>query len=430
MTHFKLLPSPVAACFFFMFLFVLCFSDDLPFISIAGDCRYPAVASEENGIYLVWLAVEGKDACVYFRRSMNEGKDWSDARKISNKEGTCYPPAIAVKAGLVHVAWVDYSETIDGELYYTRSFDKGETWEKSSLLISKGNSARRPLVAASGKDVYILWQDEENKIFFMASHDKGMTWDAPLLLAKCGTNACYCRPPDIVISGNEVRVVWNDVREDRKGFKIALYGFPIVKKGVEMISAIACRTSADGGRTWGKEQLLTSTKFKKEMEEEIENPVMLSDNSLSYLFWIEKKNIALGEIFFARFDSNTDKFPVAGKNSLLDRKRSPKRFSVVSGNNGRRFHCIWASFLLGKSVICYGQCDTEGNILVEKKALTSETGRYHDPAITITPSGLLHVFWFDQPKDKNGWARIFLKTSVDNGLTWEAWGSPEKEMQH
>jgi len=421
--------TSIETCFFIVFLTGICLPDDTPFISIAGDCRYPAVASEGNGIYLAWLAVEGKDACIYFRRSMDEGKEWSDARRISNAGGNCYPPAIAVHRGLVHAAWVDHGETIDGKVYYTRSLDGGETWEKCALIISNGNSARRPLLAAGGNDVYLVWQDEENKIFFICSRDKGMTWEAPALLAQCGTHSCYCHPPSIAISGKELRVVWNDVYENKKGFIKAFFSFSFMKKGVDMISAVACRASADGGRTWGKEQRLTTTKVKKETEEEIENPVMLSDGSLSYLFWLDKRNFALGEIFYARFDFTTGTFPLTGKNLIPDLKRSPKRPSVVF-DNGRRFHVTWASFHAGQSIVYYGQCGSEGNILVDKKELTSDTGHYQDPAITMTPSGFLHVFWFDQPKDKNGWSRIFLKTSTDNGLTWEAWGSQKKELRH
>jgi hypothetical protein len=93
----------------------------------------------------------------------------------------------------------------------------------------------------------------------------------------------------------------------------------------------------------------------------------------------------------------------------------------------KHIHFTWASFLAGRSIVYYSQIDPEGNILVDKKVLTSDNGRYYDPAIAMTPSGLLHVFWFDQPKDTNGWARIFLKTSKDNGLTWESWGSPKKD---
>lgn len=409
-----------------MFLSAICLPDEMPFISITGDCRYPAVASEGNGIYLVWLAVEGKDACIYFRRSMDEGKEWSSARKISNQSGNCYPPAIAVNAGVVHAVWVDYGETIDGEVYYTRSLNRGESWEKSTILINDGNSARHPLLAANGDDVYLVWQDERNKIFFMGSHDKGMTWDAPVLLAKCGTNSCYCHPPAVAVSGKEVRVAWTDVREDKKGFRVAVYGIPIAQKGVTVNSAVICRTSVNGGRTWGKERLLAATRVKKEAEGEIENPVMLPGGPFSYLFWLDKRNSALGEIFFARVDLRANEFPIIGKNLFPDQKRSPKRPSIVFDNR-RTFHCTWAGFLAGQSVVYYCQCDPEGNILIDKKELTSDTGRYHDPAIAMTPSGLLHVFWYDQPKDENGWSRIFLKTSRDNGLTWEFWGSQNND---
>jgi hypothetical protein len=35
------------------------------------------------------------------------------------------------------------------------------------------------------------------------------------------------------------------------------------------------------------------------------------------------------------------------------------------------------------------------------------------------------VFWFDEPKDE--WAKIFLKTSKDNGSTWKDW-KPKKDL--
>jgi hypothetical protein len=207
-------PTFIKTCSLFFFLCVICRADDTPFLSIAGDCRYPAVASEGNGVYLVWLAVEGKDACIYFRRSMDEGKEWSSARKISNKNGSCYPPAIAVNSGVAHAVWVDYGETIDGEVYYARSLDGGETWEKPVILITDGNSARHPLLEANGDDVYLVWQDERNKVYFMVSHDKGMVWESPTLLASLGTKSCYCHPPTIAIAGKELRIVWTDVRDD------------------------------------------------------------------------------------------------------------------------------------------------------------------------------------------------------------------------
>lgn len=417
----------IEICFLIMSLSVFCFADDTAFISMTGNCKYPAIASEGNKICMAWLVSEGRNASIYFRRSMDEGKEWTGARKISNENGDCFPPAIAANSGIVHLAWIDYGETIDGEIYYNRSLDGGETWGKNFIIIKDANSARYPLIACGEKNVYLIWQDVENKVYFKASHDQGLTWENEMLLGKVGKHSCYCYPPAISCNGNKLVVVWTDFREDKRGVNILLDGFSVFKDNNTMASSIVCRTSSDNGSTWSKEQILSTTKVSKETKDEIDNPVMLSDGSLSYLFWLDRRDLALGEIFYARFDPKAEKCPITGKSLYPPEKRSPKRPSVVFDKEGN-LHFTWASFLGGESIVSYGRIDPAGNTLKEKQDLTTHVGRYHNPIITSTPSGLLHIFWFDEPKDIDKWSRIFLKTSKDNGLTWENWGPPKKEM--
>ena len=399
------------------------------FISMAGDCRYPAVASEGTNLYLAWVASEGRATTIFFRRSMDEGREWNNGRRISIENGVCYPPAIAAHGGIVHLAWVDYGETVEGEIYYARSVDGGETWEQNTILHANANSARYPLLTCQGREVYLVWQDVENKTYFKVSHNQGQNWETEKLLAKLGRHSCYCYPPAICANGKEVTVVWTDVQDVKKGFKISAYGIPLVPGKSSVISAVVCRKSTDAGSTWGKEKILVKTEVAKEAKDEIDNPAMLSDGSVSYLFWIDKSIQKLGEIKYAKFDAATTKFPISGKDIYPGQKRSPKRPSVIldSDNN---FHLAWASFLGGKSVVCYGRSDGMGNILMEKKGLTSDTLRYHNPILNKTPSGLLQVFWFDEPVEKDGWSRIFLKRSQDNGLTWLTWEPQKKEVQN
>ncbi len=397
------------------------------FISMAGDCRYPAVVSEGNNIHMTWVVTEGVTASIYYRRSADEGKEWTSARKLSNEKADCYPPAMAVNSGIVHVAWVDYGERVDGELYYSRSLDRGATWEKNRILITDANSARYPLLACKEDNVYLIWQDVENKVYFKASRDRGLTWEKEMLLGKVGKHSCYCYPPAIACTGNELVVVWTDFKEDKKGLSLGWNGVGLWKGNEDMVSSVVLRKSNDNGRSWGDEQIVSKTKVAKETKEEIDNPIMLSDGSLSYLFWLDRRNIQLGEIFYARFDPATDKCPITGRNLYPLEKRSPKRPSVVFDKDGN-LHFTWASFLGGESIVSYGEIDPAGNVLKEKKELTSDVGSHNNPIITRTASGLLHVFWFDVPKDKTEWSRIFLKTSRDNGATWEDWGSQKKEL--
>jgi hypothetical protein len=417
----------IEPCFLILFLSGICLSEETAFISMAGDCKYPAIATAGTDIYLSWVVSEGRNAQLYFRRSIDEGRQWNSAQKISNENGDCFPPAIAVNLGMLHVAWMDYGETITGEIYYTRSKNGGDTWDKNRILVTDCNSARYPLIACGGSNVYLIWQDVENKVYLKASHDQGLTWEKEVLLGKVGKHSCYCYPPAISCNGNDLVVVWTDFKEDKRGVNILLDGFSVFKNNNDMASSVVCRTSADNGRTWGKEKILSTTKIPKEMKDEIDNPTMLSDGPLSYLFWLDRSNLALGEIFYARFDPKTEKLPITGKNLFPAGKRSPKRPSMAFDKNGN-IDFTWTSFFAGNSIVSYGKIDPAGNILQEKKDITADTGRLHNPVITRTSSGLLHILWFDEPKDKDNWSKIFLKTSKDNGLTWENWEPQKKDM--
>ena len=153
---------------------------------------------------------------------------------------------------------------------------------------------------------------------------------------------------------------------------------------------------------------------------------MLSDCSLSYIFWLDRRNVELGELYYAYFNPGEYKGFLPGKHVYPTPKRSPKRPSVAMDKKGN-LHFTWASFFGGQSIIHYGAINREGKILREKKNMTTAVGRYHSPIITRTASGLLYLFWFNEPKDKEVWSTIFLKISNDDGLTWGNWEPLKKD---
>ncbi len=412
-------------------------SEDEVFISMTGDSRYPAVAVEGKKMYIVWLLAEGKNTNLYFKRSSDEGETWNSARKISNEKSDCLPPALAVNSGIVHVAWVDYAETINGEIYYTRSIDGGDNWEKNFIIVKDANHARYPSLVCQDNNVYLIWQDGENRVFFKASYDKGRTWQNDIIIGKVGTHSCFCFPPAFTVNGKELIIAWTDMRRDNRGLSVRVLGFPIFQsneKNVtiansnkQMVSSVICRRSSDNGRTWGKERLLARCKVPKEMKDEIDNPIMVSDGSLSHIFWLDRRNVELGELFWGSFYPSEQQGFITGKNIYPTPKRSPKRPSVAIDRKGN-LHITWATFFGGKSVIHYGAIDSKGNEIRKIMNMTTEEGRFHCPAITINASGVLYLFWFDESQDKEQWSRIFLKISRDYGLTWENWEPNKKDM--
>jgi len=391
---------------------------DTSFISMAGDCRYPAVCSEGNSLHVTWIVTEGVTSNIYYLKSTDEGESWSDSRKISNEYGDCYPPTVAANSGIVHGAWVDYAERVDGELYYSRSIDDGETWEESRILIPDANGSRYPLLSCRGKDVYLVWQDVENKVYFMASHNQGLTWQKKILVAKIGRHSCYCYPPAIAASRKDLVIVWADLSDDTWGPQIGINGVPLFKRKNRVITSVACRKSSDNGRSWSKPQTLSSASISMETREEIDNPILVSDSTRFFLFWLDRRENMLGEIFYAAFDTRKMKLPLGGKKVYPIAKRSPKRPTVVFDRFGD-IHFTWANYFNSESVISYGKIDQNGTPLREKCDLTKSPGSYLNPVIARTASGMLHILWFAVPKENNGWSRIFYKTSMNNGVTWE-----------
>jgi hypothetical protein len=397
------------------------------FISMAGDCRYPTMASQGDTLHLTWIVTEGVTTSVYYRRSSDEGKNWTSALRISSEHSDCHPPTIAVNSGKVHLAWIDYSEAVDGELYYTRSLDGGQTWEKNRILITDANSSRYPLLYCKGKNVFLIRQDVENKVYFIASYDEGLTWTEETLLGTVGKHSCYCYPPAIAGNGKELLVIWSDLNNDKRGLRAGINGANFFQNRDKVVSSIVVRKTYDFGKSWNKPQILSSVKLSMETKEEIDNPVMVCDGSQYSLFWLDRRDLMLGEIYYARFDAKTVKYPIPGKKVFPIDKRSPKRPSVVINKDGN-LSFVWANFFNNESVISFGTIDPSGTPIQAKIDLTSKLGNYFNPVIAKTSSGLLHVVWFAVPKDKSRWSRVFYKTSKDNGLTWETWEPKKGDM--
>ena len=160
----------------------------------------------------------------------------------------------------------------------------------------------------------------------------------------------------------------------------------------------------------------------KEMKGKIDNPALFSDGMRLYFLWVDKCKLPLGEILYGKFDPAEDNGPLTGKVLYPAPKRSPKCPSAAFDRD-RNLHCAWTSSFGGESIVHYGAIDTAGNAFNNKKDLTSNAGHYQNPVITRTPSGLLHIFWFNKSVEKDERAKIFLKTSADNGRTWKNRGS-------
>jgi hypothetical protein len=94
-------------------------------------------------------------------------------------------------------------------------------------------------IAVQGSDAYLVWQDDtsgQHEILFAKSNDSGETFSEPVVIGESEEGG-FSLTPDIVVSGDNVYVVWSDYNSKEQ-------------------SAVAFRSSNDSGETFGNKTVL------------------------------------------------------------------------------------------------------------------------------------------------------------------------------
>ncbi|MDD5648586.1 MAG: CARDB domain-containing protein [Dehalococcoidia bacterium] len=206
------------------------------------DASDPSIAVSGSNVYIAWTEndpISGNSA-VYFKRSIDNGLTWSGSPiELSDPGKECYSPTLAASGNNVYAVWHCRSNE---QIYYNISVNSGLTWgTEAQLSDSSGVRVLNPSVAASGTNVHVVWQDTRDAfplwcVYYNHSTDSGLNWgDDTRLSTLTGKHALNTR---VAVSGNNVHVVWADLRSDSW--------------------VIYYRLSTDGGMSWGSETILST----------------------------------------------------------------------------------------------------------------------------------------------------------------------------
>ncbi|MCX6844908.1 MAG: T9SS type A sorting domain-containing protein [candidate division WOR-3 bacterium] len=179
-----------------------------------------AVAANGNTVHVVWFDNRSGSFQIWYKRSTDAGATWSVDAPLTTTAVYALFPAVAVSGNTVHVIWQDRYD-YHGEIHHLRSTNAGVNWGSVTTLSNVDNKlSETPSVAASGNDVWVVWDDSVSAgnytISCKHSTDAGATW-GNIMTVSTGYRSYY---PSVAASGSYVHVVWQDNRDNSGRFAI------------------------------------------------------------------------------------------------------------------------------------------------------------------------------------------------------------------
>ena len=151
------------------------------------------VMDEDGNVHLVWADTRDGNSEIYYRE--RSGGTWGAEVRLTNDPALSDGPCITEDPiGRLHVAWVD---TRDGnqEIYY-KYYDSSTGWSADERVTTYGEADHGPTIAASGSEVYLVWQEREtggglHYYYLMFSARTGAGWSTPIDVDVSPERDCY-----------------------------------------------------------------------------------------------------------------------------------------------------------------------------------------------------------------------------------------------
>jgi hypothetical protein len=215
-------------------------------VDSAGKAFTPKIAWSNKSLVVVWADERRRNRVfdIYARRSPDGGKTWEPEQILSvfpqQLPGDLYARPVLVSDGQdrLWVIWVGLRSG-NSALYLSRSTDGGRRWADPVALTTDSRSVFGDILLRAGDRMLLVWQDmrtDRDRLYAVSSSD-GATWTAPVRVdhLPADSTANTSSPTALLSPDGEALVAWEDGRNGRADIFLA--------------------RSADGGRTWGKEDL-------------------------------------------------------------------------------------------------------------------------------------------------------------------------------
>jgi len=158
----------------------------------------PILVLGANGrLHAFWQDWRDQKTLVDIRYSFSDdhGESWSPSVKINDDSEAVWQldPSVIVSGNTILITFQDFREKgtdddRDWNVYYSRSSDNGETWEKNKRLndVKIGRQEMPRLGADKAGNIFCIWATAQDTIFqqiaFSYSSDDGNSWSPSIIL--------------------------------------------------------------------------------------------------------------------------------------------------------------------------------------------------------------------------------------------------------
>ena len=131
---------------------------------------YPKIAAFENSAYVVWnVGIIGDsnrgdnnanniNTGIFFTKSFDSGNSFSDTIKLNSKRNSIGESQIAAYGNNVYVVWGgNPDEKVVGDIFFVKSTDNGNRFAKA-VSLGEENSLNVEIISGGNNNVYIAWQ--------------------------------------------------------------------------------------------------------------------------------------------------------------------------------------------------------------------------------------------------------------------------------
>jgi hypothetical protein len=372
-----------------------------------GHSEIPKIAVSGNNLYVAWIDDTSGKRDIFFKKSIDYGCTFRRTIDLNNQNGGSVDPQIAVSGSNVYVTW-EHSPEDNGGVFFTRSTDAGESFERITNIGNNTGFNGFPQIAVSGNNVYLVWHDATHGILFTRSTDGGKSFER---IKNVGDDTGFNGFPQIAVSGNNLYLVWTNNAPEKYG-------------------QIYFTRSTDDGKSFEKPTALGEAKNKNE-DIQVSSPKLTLDSADNRIFvvWhggrIVHQNtgnydVLISDVFYKR---STDGGKSFEKLINLSNYSGWGINPQIAFSQNNTVYVIWTN----NAQQYYGQIyftrSTDGGKSFEKLInLSNYSGWGIDPQIAFSQNNTVYVIWTNNAQEYNAqdyYGQIYFTRSTDGGKSFE-----------